>query len=257
MTPLIIALVSFAIALLAGVLLSKAYFTTQIIDLVSREDHHDLMTKQRDSFREQVRSLHNSATSKLASQKKTIDAQKREIHKLQLSTQDEASAKAFYDDKFVESLRVEISVIREHLNTRDDRIKEIEIELKESHVEKQKLLTDLNGWKKRVSPLTRKIHEQKELIDDIKEHEPREQRLVSESRTDDLKKIRGIGPALERRLNDSGIRSYQQIAEMSEREIKDVAERISISPAMVARGKWIQQARNLRESASPAEQRVN
>ena len=248
MTPLIIALVSFATALVAGVLVSKAYFSTRTNGLISHDAHDDLMTGQRERFREQIKSLHNAAKRGLASQKKKIDAQVREIHQLRIDAQDQASAREFYDEKLVESLRVEIGVLREHLHTRDDRIKELGIELKENHIEKQELLTKLNSLKTMVSPLTRKLHEQKELIEDIRHDAPREQQLRREERTDDLKQIRGIGPALERRLNGTGIRRYQQIAEMTEQEIKDIAAKISISPALVVRGEWIQQARNLQQA---------
>ena len=62
---------------------------------------------------------------------------------------------------------------------------------------------------------------------------------------DDLKAIKGVGPAIERTLNELGIYSYGQIARLSEYEINRVADRLRGFRTRVYREDWIGQARAL------------
>jgi predicted flap endonuclease-1-like 5' DNA nuclease len=62
---------------------------------------------------------------------------------------------------------------------------------------------------------------------------------------DDLKLIKGIGPAIEKTLNELGICRYDQIAEMSEYDIDRVARRLKGFRTRIYREDWIGQAREL------------
>ncbi len=62
---------------------------------------------------------------------------------------------------------------------------------------------------------------------------------------DDLKLIKGIGPAIERTLNDLGIQRFHQIAEMSEYDMDRVAQQFKGFRSRVYREDWIGQARDL------------
>lgn len=62
---------------------------------------------------------------------------------------------------------------------------------------------------------------------------------------DDLKKIKGVGPAIEKTLNEMGICHFNQIAEMSEYEIDRVAHRLKGFRSRIYREDWIGQARDL------------
>ena len=61
--------------------------------------------------------------------------------------------------------------------------------------------------------------------------------------TDDLKRIHGIGPKLERVLNELGITTYAQIARLSESEIPQLADGIGSFPDRIHRDDWIGGAR--------------
>ena len=63
--------------------------------------------------------------------------------------------------------------------------------------------------------------------------------------TDDLKQIKGVGPAIERTLNDLGIFYFNQIAEMSEYEIDRVAQQLKGFRSRIYREDWPGQARDL------------
>ena len=62
---------------------------------------------------------------------------------------------------------------------------------------------------------------------------------------DDLKAIKGIGPAIEKTLNELGIFRYQQMADMSEYDIDRVAKHLKGFRSRIYREDWIGQARGL------------
>lgn len=62
---------------------------------------------------------------------------------------------------------------------------------------------------------------------------------------DDLKQIKGVGPAIEKTLNDLGIHRFNQIAEMSEYDIDRVAQHLRGFRSRIYREDWIGQARTL------------
>lgn len=63
---------------------------------------------------------------------------------------------------------------------------------------------------------------------------------------DDLKKISGVGPVLEQKLNDMGIFHYWQIAALGEGDIQKIDEDLTLHGRIV-RDEWITQARRLAE----------
>lgn len=77
------------------------------------------------------------------------------------------------------------------------------------------------------------------------ESEPREHR-------DDLKMIKGVGPAIEKTLNEMGIFNFQQIADMNEYDIGRVARRLKGFHSRIHREDWIGQARVLLDQAAHA-----
>ncbi|HEX8739730.1 MAG TPA: hypothetical protein VF925_06270 [Casimicrobiaceae bacterium] len=65
---------------------------------------------------------------------------------------------------------------------------------------------------------------------------------------DDLKLIVGVGPALERMLQQLGIFTYRQIAHWSERDIDAFEGRLPEFPGRIRRDAWVTQARALHQS---------
>jgi len=65
---------------------------------------------------------------------------------------------------------------------------------------------------------------------------------------DDLKLIVGIGPMLERMLQQLGITTYRQIARWSERDIDDFDAKLPEFPGRIRRDAWVTQARALHAS---------
>lgn len=68
---------------------------------------------------------------------------------------------------------------------------------------------------------------------------------------DDLQRIRGVGPAIEKTLNELGIWCFEQIAEISEYDIERVAARLRGFRSRIYRENWIGQARALTRAKDP------
>jgi predicted flap endonuclease-1-like 5' DNA nuclease len=65
---------------------------------------------------------------------------------------------------------------------------------------------------------------------------------------DDLKLIVGVGPVLERMLQQLGVATYRQIARWSERDIDEFDAKLHEFPGRIRRDTWVTQARALHQS---------
>ncbi|SEN78491.1 LSU ribosomal protein L21P [Roseovarius tolerans] len=61
---------------------------------------------------------------------------------------------------------------------------------------------------------------------------------------DDLKKLSGVGPALEKKLHENGVTSFAQIAAWTEADVADMDEKLSFKGRIEREG-WIAQAQEL------------
>lgn len=66
-----------------------------------------------------------------------------------------------------------------------------------------------------------------------------------DGKADDLKLIRGVGPALERLLNEVGVWHFDQIASWKARDIAFVDGRMPGFKGRITRDEWVRQARQL------------
>src|SRR5262249_31462314 len=67
-------------------------------------------------------------------------------------------------------------------------------------------------------------------------------KLAKEIPKDDLKKIRGIGPTVERVLNKMGIFTFRKIATWDASEMKRIADKLDTPPDRIKRDRWITEA---------------
>jgi len=82
---------------------------------------------------------------------------------------------------------------------------------------------------------------------DVEPGEPAPLPMASRGDRDDLKQIKGVGPAIEKTLHDLGIYRFEQIADMSEFDIDRVAEHLKGFRSRIYREDWIGQARSLQQ----------
>ena len=64
---------------------------------------------------------------------------------------------------------------------------------------------------------------------------------------DNLKEIRGIGPAFERVLNKMGIVTFRQVAQWDATALQQIAAKLDTAPKRIKRDKWITSAKKLYE----------
>ena len=69
---------------------------------------------------------------------------------------------------------------------------------------------------------------------------------------DNLKEIKGVGPAIEKTLNEMGIFSFRQLAELGDCDIDRVARRLKGFHSRIHREDWIGQARTLLDGTASA-----
>ena len=65
---------------------------------------------------------------------------------------------------------------------------------------------------------------------------------ASAGEADDLKKLSGVGPALEKKLNEAGVTTFAQIASWGEAEIAEFDEKLSFKGRIEREG-WVEQAK--------------
>ncbi len=67
------------------------------------------------------------------------------------------------------------------------------------------------------------------------------------SQKDDLKLISGIGPFIEKKLNEIGIFTFDQISRFTKEDIDTVTELIKFFPGRIERDQWTKQANKLKD----------
>jgi len=62
---------------------------------------------------------------------------------------------------------------------------------------------------------------------------------------DDLQVVKGIGPVMERKLNDFGVYSYEQLGRLQRADIQALATTLGSFPDRIDRDKWVSQSKKL------------
>jgi large subunit ribosomal protein L21 len=73
---------------------------------------------------------------------------------------------------------------------------------------------------------------------------PKAEQNAIASEGDDLKKLSGVGPALEKKLRDAGVMTFAQIAAWTEEDVADMDEKLSFKGRIQREG-WVEQAQEL------------
>lgn len=67
---------------------------------------------------------------------------------------------------------------------------------------------------------------------------------VADGAADDLKQLSGVGPALEKKLNEAGVTTFAQIAAWTEEDIAAMDEKLSFKGRIEREG-WVDQAKDI------------
>ena len=75
-----------------------------------------------------------------------------------------------------------------------------------------------------------------------KKEAPKKPAPKAEAGADDLKKLSGVGPALEKKLHENGVTSFAQIAAWGPEDIADMDDKLSFK-GRIERDGWVEQAK--------------
>lgn len=148
------------------------------------------------------------------------------------ATQDDAIAERA---RIMRSLETETAVLRRAIAARDATL----TQLADLAADRRSLYADLAVSRGETARY-------RQLVVDLENDAPPP--FFGTGAPDDLKLIVGVGPVLERMLQQLGITTYRQIARWSEREIDEIDAKLPEFPGRVRRDGWVTQARELHQS---------
>jgi len=171
------------------------------------------------------------------------------------SSSEEKDEKIFQLSRELENWHQRLPPLLERYRVRDDQAVKLEADLAAARIAIEQLEAQLSDNQTGIEPvrdpdaLTNGLDASNDDREGDTEPPSQAPELSSgeqqPSLRDDLKQIKGVGPAIEKTLNDMGIFRFQQIADMTEYDIDRVAERLKGFHSRIYRENWIGQARDL------------
>ncbi|MEL7148260.1 MAG: hypothetical protein AAFO69_17940 [Bacteroidota bacterium] len=103
----------------------------------------------------------------------------------------------------------------------------------------------------KINALQAKLSETETTLSEIKDSDAENAAklgfvAVAADRKDDLTRISGIGPFIEKKLNGLGIYTFEQISGFTSETVAKVTEAIEFFPGRIERDNWISQAKDLK-----------
>jgi len=137
--------------------------------------------------------------------------------------------------RIMRSLETETAVLRRAIATRDAALTRL-----------ADLAADRQSLHGEIAAARGETARYRQLVMDLENNAPPP--FFGTGAPDDLKLIVGVGPVLERMLQQLGITTYRQIARWSERDIDEIDAKLPEFPGRVRRDGWVTQARELHQS---------
>lgn len=138
--------------------------------------------------------------------------------------------------RLVRSLEAEATALRGDLSSRDAEATQL-----------RKLAEDRRRLHAALAVARAETARFRQIVVDLENNAP-PPLLDQPGSPDDLKLIVGVGPVLERMLQQLGIATYRQIARWSERDIDAFDAKLPEFPGRIRRDGWVTQARELHHS---------
>lgn len=228
-----IAIIEILVMLLGACLLGYAiawHYRGEVIDdqtekLEAQHQENNSLARAMDDYKNQVelwREKHFKASqqksSDLASENEKLQRHKSEL---------ESSLKESRNE--TREVQSRLQEIEKEMGTLRYRNRQLEFQTKELEESNAKLKGEIGNLSERK--------EKKSISDHpfVRPVEPEEK--------DNLTKIKGVGPFIEKRLNMIGIYTFQQLAELSPEMVDRVGAAIEFFPHRIIRDDWVGQAK--------------
>ncbi len=191
--------------------------------------------------------LHQREIRMAAAQVTNAEEEMTELRK-QLGNIDENTIKKLQED--ANSLRYMNSLLiqeRDDLQrTLQETSQSLETLLQNRESEESRKVYVVNTKKgKKDDPKDQVVISQKEALAELKDMIENSLPYASNATKDDLKRINGIGPFIEEKLNIVGIYSYEQVSLLDDEFIDVLTAAIGFFSDRIKRGRWVEQAREL------------
>jgi len=157
--------------------------------------------------------------------------------------------KIFQLSRELENWQDRLPPLIERYRVRDEEATKLEEELAESREHIRELEQNREHEQTRIEPVRDPdaLTDGRDASNDPNDDARDGSEETADASKDDLQQIKGVGPAIEKTLNELGIFRFEQIAEMSEYDIDRVAQRLKGFHSRIYREDWIGQARELFE----------
>lgn len=197
-------------------------------DAKIRSLDQELLTKTK--ALEDLRTKYDELTVKLSDSELNLKEQRTKVSSLETRA---------------ETLRQDLNVKDAQLKTLHSRIGELERQLKECDSARKNLETKHQATTDDKDNEIAKPGNYVNELAHVPGQEFHEPQLHARPPADDLKKISGISPVLEKTLNRLGYYRFRDIATWSDTEIETVAKALNTLPSRIRRDKWVAQAESL------------
>jgi predicted flap endonuclease-1-like 5' DNA nuclease len=143
--------------------------------------------------------------------------------------------------------RHQVAILEEELRVNQRRYDSLKQESDDIRRTADELRSELAAKKAREADLKQEIDQNREIspVEPVRsKYQKGHSRFTPSSwqTRDDLTKINGVGPKIQKKLNELGIYSYRQIAEFSPEDIETVAASLKVFKGRIGRDNWIGQA---------------
>jgi predicted flap endonuclease-1-like 5' DNA nuclease len=198
--------------------------------------------ERRDELQRQIKEIRGNLETAVSERDELQDRANRSDGDAEaLRDRDEKIAKLYRE---LESWRQRLPPLIDRYKARNDEAARLEDELAAARDRIADLEENLAAGETRIEPVDRDTLGEDLMASNETIVELRNGAGPAADR-DDLKRIKGIGPAIEKTLNEMGFFRFHQIAEMSEYDIDRVAQRLKGFRSRIYREDWIGQAREL------------
>ena len=218
--------------------------------------------ERRDELQRQIKDIRNNLESTVVERDQLQnDMESREVEDDVTSTVlQQRDAKITKLQKDLDNWQERVPLVIERFRTRNKEADQLELDLAEAHERIAGLEAILGSDQTRVEPVDPdalgndlSASNDADDIEELEELEDVEKPTAEEAPGDDLdrdvrdnlKRIKGVGPAIEKTLHELGIFRFTQIADMSEYDIDRVARRLKGFRSRIYREDWTGQARDL------------
>ena len=180
--------------------------------------------------------------SKKDKKKKKWEAKYKTIHfkLLALSKERNELAKALKKAEKVKS-QYELALQKaESKETALDKVKDQFRKWTSKNKSNKKQLLASQGFQQQADLILQQINQRKRELDF------RRIGMAEAEQKDNLQRINGIGPFIEKKLNALGIYRFEQIARLNEKDIDKINKIIDLKPGFIRQVEWVRQAKKMK-----------